>query len=299
MFVDSQACFFATEIIRSTLLLVIFTTPISALHMYCYANVKIYFALWKSCGKHAYSKSSVNKRAVRLYWTQALQARCVNSSMVVEAEQLTGTVTTTNTGNPSISLPLSTDCPANSHRATQTNTISLSTAATVFTTTTSTITSYPTSTIPTVAGFTPIASDASYVAKKRDIPERFSLDQRATSQLVKSIKLGSNKKATYSPAAYPQSVKCVKYQKEVVTKTITIPFCTKTKTTTLATSTSTIRETVSTITTITEVPPAATITESASTTVTVETSTTSTQTNTEAATGNASRPTPTHSRTCN
>ena len=164
---------------------------------------------------------------------------------------------------------------------------------TTTTTTTSTVTNTPTSTIPTPAGFTPIASDASYVAKKRDIPERYSLVQRASSKFVQSLKINSNKKFTYYPAAYPQSVKCMKYQKEVVTKTITIPFCTKTKTTTLAASTSTIRETVSTVTTITEVPPAATITESASTTVTVETSTTSTQTSTETATGNLSNPAPT------
>lgn len=43
MFLDSQACFFAIEIISPTLLLVVFTTSISVLYsryMYCYANVK-------------------------------------------------------------------------------------------------------------------------------------------------------------------------------------------------------------------------------------------------------------------
>ena len=214
----------------------------------------------------------------------AYMAKCAYTTKTTTPKPITTTLTETSTSSTTTTAGQLTGTVTTTSTATQTNTLSLSTTVTTTTTTTSTITNTPTSTIPAAAGFTPIASDLSYVAKKRDIPERFSLNKRATSQFVKSNKLGSNKKATYSPAAYPQSVKCIKYQREVVTKTITIPFCTKTKTTTLAIATSTIRETVSTTTTITEIPPAATITESASTTVTIETSTTLTQTNTETAT---------------
>lgn len=211
------------------------------------------------------------------------------STIVETAEQLTDTVETTSTGNLVLSPLPFLNREADSDQDYTTNTVLFSTTIATTSTATSTTTSTGTLTIPTPAGFTPIASDVTYVAKKRDIPERFSL-QRANSKFVQSRTVGSGKKSSYFPAVHPQAVNCIKFQKDVTTKTIKVPFCTKTKTTTLAPSTATVRELISTATTRTEDQPPAVVISTIRTTVTVETSSTSTHINTVTSTGNSYSP---------
>lgn len=144
-------------------------------------------------------------------------------------------------------------------------------------------------TISTSAGFTPVASDITYVAKKRDVPKRLSLVQRAVSNQPqqKILKAGSGGlQPSYSPALFPQAVNCVKINEVATTKTITIPLCTKTKKTTLAPSTATILPSVSTTTTSTVYLADATATSTFLTTVTTVTTTTSTETDSVTTTGN-------------
>lgn len=172
-------------------------------------------------------------------------------------------------------------------KETTTSTEIFSTTVVQTLTTTITVVSSEIITIPTPTGFTPVASDVTYVPKRRGIRAALSLLQRAKTPEVETIKIDRGGKThAFSPPVYPQAVKCVKRDRSTTAKTITMPFCTKTKSTTLPPSTATAYDTLTNLVTQTVDQNAATLISTEFTTVTEVTSFTSTQVNITTITGN-------------
>ncbi|CAG7558081.1 unnamed protein product [Fusarium equiseti] len=194
------------------------------------------------------------------------------------------TTTRTNTVTSTIvsTLPKGTDTVTTTSTDTSTSTVSESTTITNTAFSTVFVTETPTSTIPTSAGFIPVASDVTYVAKKRDMTGRFVVEERGKSNgnfPQKNI-CGKGKPPSYHPAVYPQSVTCRKVIKTITTKTVTLKYCIHkpARTTYLPRKTSTRYDTVTTTTTRVVGQPAETITVTATDTATETTTTISTQT---------------------
>ncbi|KAJ4246304.1 hypothetical protein NW762_013655 [Fusarium torreyae] len=138
----------------------------------------------------------------------------------------------------------------------------------------------------TVTRFTPVASDASFVPRRRDAPGRLSLAERDTvsKDIPKQRKL-VNKKAICYPQLFPQSVKCRKTVKTVTTKTIHAKCSPNpTRTTYLPRRTSTRYTTVTTTITSAVGQDAVTIFVTAIDDVTEISTSTSTQTDTTTST---------------
>ncbi|RFN54956.1 hypothetical protein FIE12Z_803 [Fusarium flagelliforme] len=194
------------------------------------------------------------------------------------------TTTRTNTVTSTIvsTLPKGTDTVTTTSTDTSTSTVSESTTITNTAFSAVFVTETPTSTIPTSADFTPVASDVTYVAKKRDITGRFAVKKRGkvTGNFPQKNTCVKGSQPSYYPAAYPQSVTCRKVIKTITTKTITLKYCIHkpTRTIYLPRKTSTRYDTVTTTTTRVVGQPAETITVTATDTATETTTTISTQT---------------------
>ncbi|KAJ4127755.1 hypothetical protein NW768_008027 [Fusarium equiseti] len=208
------------------------------------------------------------------------------------------TTTRTNTVTSTVisTLPKGTDTATVTNTYTTTSTVSESTTVTDTAFSTVFVTETSTSTVPTPAGFTPVASDVTYVAKKRDMTGRFAVEKRgkAAGNFPQQITCGKGKPPSHYPAVYPQSVTCRKVIKTIITKTVTLKYCIHkpTRTSYLPRKTLTRYATVTTITTRVVGQPAETITVTATDTATETTTTISTQTDSTTLTGmpHASRP---------
>ncbi|KAF4963488.1 hypothetical protein FSARC_8497 [Fusarium sarcochroum] len=170
--------------------------------------------------------------------------------------------------------------------------------STVVVTTTTVTTS--TTTVPTPVGFTPVALQTDYVAKRKrglskrckrkkpKVPKTSDTPKTNNSTLRNTIKRVGNSLA-FSPLLYPQVVSCRDTFEVVVTSSITRPSCRQTPTTTvtLPTITSTARTSTTTVVTSTSTQPDASTTVTTSAIVTVMTTTTSTATSITSVTSTA------------
>ncbi|KAJ4244016.1 hypothetical protein NW762_014629 [Fusarium torreyae] len=242
-----------------------------------------------------YARSSVqpvpSTTTTRRATLTAFRFVCQTVTSTVTPATSTTTITDTSTSTTIVTLPESTDTftITSLFTTTSTQSQSVTSISTVVTTTTEVTTS--TSTVATPAGFTPVALEDGYAArrkrglskrcrrKKTKSPETPKTPETNNSALNNTIKRVGNRLAFF-PIMYPQAVTCRDTIEVVVTSSIIRPSCRTTPTTTitLPTITSTVRASTTTVVTSTASPPDASTTITTSSTVTVMTTTTSTLT---------------------
>ncbi|CAF9934315.1 MAG: hypothetical protein HETSPECPRED_009170 [Heterodermia speciosa] len=192
----------------------------------------------------------------------------------------TTTQTLTDTTTPTATITETTD--------TTTTVTATATSTSTISTTTTTTTTPAAVTIPTAAGYTPLANSPDYVPKKRSIKGR-------TPAVVKCPPIHGG--GQFTPQVYPTSTICGTLVQAITTTTKTFT-ASSTSTTTLPTSTITQTSTSTATTTTTIVGDPVLTTTTTTNTVTATTTTTAVETTTSTATQTVAAPTPTSYAQC-
>ena len=158
-----------------------------------------------------------------------------------------------------------------------TNTDTITSNVVVIATQTSVVTSTPTTTIPTPAGFTPISLESSYLAKRNAPPGRLA-PRRNNAVQKATCDQGSHSRNHY-PHIYPQEVDCAEFIESVTTRTITRTDC-RPRTKTVHPQTVTVTSTYTAVVTASTQPQDATATATMVVTSTVTATVTKTDTST-------------------
>ncbi|KAI4183786.1 MAG: hypothetical protein L6R41_005200 [Letrouitia leprolyta] len=238
---------------------------LAALSLHLFPSGAYEYSTAKICTtKYGVKSTSVktSSYAVTIPVTVTQKSTSTPTSTLTPPPQTTTSLATTTTTSIVVTTPTDTFTETDFTTSTTTTTTTITTDTT---TTTTSITSVATSTVPTPAGFTPLASEPGYVPKKRSAEAVTApairgrrIEERATVKTPVCPQVG--KPGSFSQ--YPQSVVCgaLIVAKTTSTKVYT---ATKTATTTLPAATTTV------ISTVTETEISTSAAAPASTTITI------------------------------